>query len=86
MRQPKNGDPTHGSLRAEAMRRLVKECKIVQSRLKAIGECEDAMSCLTQHDVFGEGFAAIVMNDVKALEEAIDMGEADLGETVDLPD
>lgn len=72
------------SVRRVVTRRLVKECKILQSRISSLLGCENAIRTLTSEDVFGGRYERLLRQDVRCLERAIKVGERELNETVEL--
>jgi hypothetical protein len=63
---------------------LIAECKVVQSRVAAILRCDAAVSHLASEDVFGSNYEALLRADHESLRDAIRMGEAELGEFVEV--
>src|SRR5690349_2830262 len=55
------------------VRRLVKECKIMQSRAEAL--LNSALEYLTDHDVFGPQYEKLLKADIRALKHAVASAE-----------
>jgi len=72
------------SVRPCVTRRLIKECKTLQSRVSAILACPSAVRSLSQEDVFGQSYERLLRQDIRCLEQAINAGERELNETAEL--
>ena len=70
------------SVRRQVLRRLVRECKIMRSRVEAILNCEAALAHLTEYDEFGAEYDKLLTADTRMLATAIVSGERELGERV----
>jgi hypothetical protein len=68
----------------KTFQRLIRECKIMESRVTAILNCDAAISQLVAEDVFGRRYSRILQADRRQLQHAIRIGERDLGEVVEI--
>ena len=66
------------------IRRLVQECKIMESRAEAL--MEHAIDCVTAYDVFGPSYESLLKADVRSLRRTVASAERVLGEVVALPE
>ena len=71
-----------GSTQRDVMRRLVRECKIMETRVQAI--LDFALDGLVPYDVFGNQYEKLLKADLRWLRRAVVMGERDLAEVVDI--
>ncbi len=70
------------SVRRQVLRRLIRECKIMRSRVDAILDCDEALAHLTAYDEFGAEYDKLLAADTRMLATAIVSGERELGECV----
>ena len=71
-----------GTTQRDVVRRLVRECKIMKSRVEAL--LNFALDELVAYDVFGSQYEKLLKADVRALRRVVVLGERDLGEVVDI--
>lgn len=69
---------------SELVHELIRECKIMRSRVEAILGCDDAINFLVAEDVFGSGFAELLIDDKTSLQRIVADGERELGTTVEV--
>jgi hypothetical protein len=62
---------------------LVRECKIMRTRVQAIVNCHEAISSLVAEDVFGSRYSALLKTDLRSLTDAISLGEKELDEVIE---
>jgi hypothetical protein len=70
-------------IRRDVVRRLVRECKVMQSRAQAVLNCEDAINHLSAGDVFGGQYPRLLKEDVRSLRRTIELAERELREVVE---
>ncbi len=82
MTHSRRGDSAHRPVRRIVVKRLVRECKIMQSRVEALLRCDAARANLAADDVFGRRYETLLRADVRSLGQVVKLGERDLGEIV----
>ena len=66
------------AIRQGVLERLIYECEIAESRMRALCECEFAMESLQTDEGFGIAYKQLLKEDLRSLGNAILMGGREL--------